>query len=178
MSDWMETVIAFIERHQVLAPWFMVLLAAAETTAFLSIIIPSTAIMIAVAAFAANGSLSFPALWFGASVGAVIGSFFSFWLGRHYGDTILTWRPMRDHPEWIAKGEVAFTRWGPVTIFLGHFATVLRPAVFLLSGISGITLFRFAFWNVLGCMAWAFVVLKFGEIGGEVIAWAWSKLFG
>ncbi|NGM44583.1 DedA family protein [Rhodobacter sp. SGA-6-6] len=176
MSDWIDQIIAFIGRHHMVAPWIMLLFAAAETTAFLSILIPSTAIMVAVGAFAANGLLSFTALWLGASAGAVIGSFFSFWLGRHYGSTILTVRPLRDHLEWIAKADQAFTRWGPVTLLAGHFTTALRPVVFLMAGMSGMTLFRFAFWNILGCFAWAFVMLKFGEIGGMAINWLWERL--
>lgn len=178
MSDWIEQIIAFIERHHTLAPWIAAVFAAAETTAFLSILIPSTAIMVAVGAFAANGVLNFTALWIGASLGAMAGSFFSFWLGRRYGGTILTMRPLKDHPDWVAKADAAFTRWGPVTLFAGHFTTVLRPVVFLMAGMSGMTLFRFAFWNVLGCLTWAFVVLKFGEVGGIAISWIWERLAG
>ncbi len=178
MSDLIDQIIAFIERHHALAPWIMLIFAAAETTAFLSILIPSTAIMVAVGAFAANGILSFTSLWIGASAGAIIGSFFSYWLGWRYGAAILKMRPMRDHPEWKAQANKAFLSWGPVTIFAGHFATVLRPVVFLMAGMSGMTLPRFAFWNILGCIAWAGIVLKFGEVGGWVISWAWGWLFG
>jgi len=59
MSDWIDQIIAFIGRHHMIAPWIMLLFAAAETTAFLSILIPSTAIMVAVGTFAANGVLDF-----------------------------------------------------------------------------------------------------------------------
>lgn len=176
MSDWIDQIIAFIGRHHMIAPWIMFFFAAAETTAFLSILIPSTAIMVAVGTFAANGVLDFNTLWLGASVGAVSGSFFSFWLGRRFGSTILVMPPLRNHPDWVAKADAAFARWGPVTLLAGHFMTALRPVVFLMAGMSGMTLFRFAFWNILGCFAWAFVVLKFGEVGGIAINWLWERL--
>ena len=178
MAEWMDQIVAFIERNQALAPWIMLIFAAAETTAFLSIIVPSTAIMVGVGALAATGAINFLPLWIGASVGAVIGSTFSYWLGHRYGDAILRMKPMSQHPEWVEKASAAFTRWGPVTIFAGHFATILRPVVFLMAGMSGMRFFRFFFWNLLGCLTWAFVVPKFGEIGGEVIGWIWDKLFG
>ncbi|MCB5409738.1 DedA family protein [Pseudogemmobacter faecipullorum] len=178
MTDLIEQVIAFVERHHLLAPWLMLIFAAAETTAFLSILVPSTAIMVGVGAFAANGVLNFTTLWLGASAGALAGSTFSFWLGRRYGDAILKCRPLSDHPDWVVKADAAFTRWGPLTVLLGHFTTFLRPVVFLMAGMSGMNFLRFAFWNGIGCLSWAFVVLKFGEVGGIVISWIWAHLFG
>ncbi|MFE3837926.1 DedA family protein [Pseudogemmobacter sonorensis] len=178
MDSWIDSISAFVEANQAWGPWIVAVLGAAETTAFLSILVPSTAIMFAVGMVAASNALGFTGLWIGASLGAMAGSFFSFWLGRRYGTAILRMKPLSEHPEWVEKGNAAFTRWGPVTIFGGHFVTVLRPVVFLMAGMSGVTLFRFAFWNVLGCMAWAFVVLKFGEVGGHAVGWLWSLVGG
>jgi hypothetical protein len=30
------------------------------------------------------------------------------------------------------------------------------------------------FWNVLGCLAWAWLIPKFGEFGGDIFGWLWS----
>lgn len=174
MSGWTDSFIAFIERNQDWLPLIMLVFAAAETTAFLSILIPSTAVLVAVGALAATGAVAFWPLWAGASLGALIGSGFSYWLGRRYGTTILRMRPLRDHPEMVEKTQAAFTRYGPVTILVGHFTTVFRPVVFLLSGISGMTLPRFLFWNVLGCASWAFLIPKLGQFGGDLIGLVWS----
>ncbi|AWD20973.1 DedA family protein [Fuscovulum blasticum] len=176
MQGWIDTVIAFIERHHAWAPWIMVIFAAAETTAFLSILIPSTAVLVAMGALAATGAIDFLSLWLGASIGALIGSTFSFWLGLRYGSTVLTMRPLSQHPEMVAKARAAFTRYGPVTVFVGHFVTVFRPVVFLMAGMSGMTLARFAFWNTLGAVAWAFLIPKMGEFGGDILGWLWSYL--
>lgn len=174
MSGWIDTFIAFIERHHDWLPVIMVVFAAAETTAFLSIVVPSTAIMVAVGALVATGKVTFWPLWAGATIGAVIGSSFSYWLGWRYGATVLTMRPLKDHPEMIGKTQAAFTRYGPVTIFVGHFTTIFRPVVFLMAGMSRMTLPRFMFWNVLGCVAWAFLIPKLGQFGGDIIGFLWS----
>lgn len=174
MDGWAAAIVSFIERNQALAPWLMALFAMAETTALVSILVPSTAIMVAVGAFAATGAISFLPLWIGATAGALAGSTLSFWLGRRYGEAILAMPPLRRHPEWVEKTNAAFTRWGPATLLLGHFTTFLRPVVFLMAGMSGMTLARFALWNSLGCVAWAYVVPKFGEIGGHLIGWLWG----
>lgn len=178
MAEWMDQIVAFIERNQALAPWIMLIFAAAETTAFLSILVPSTAVMVGVGALAATGAINFLPLWIGASIGALIGSSFSYWLGHRYGDAILKMRPLSDHPDWVAKANASFTRWGPVAILIGHFTTVLRPVVFLLAGMNHMSLWRFAVWNGIGCLAWAWVVPKFGEVGGMVIGWIWGLFTG
>ncbi len=178
MDGWIETFIAFIERHRAWLPVIMLVFAAAETTAFLSILVPSTAVLVAVGALAATGAVSFLPLWAGATAGAIVGSTFSYWLGRRYGSTVLAMRPLRDHPEMVEKTRLAFAKYGPATLFIGHFATVFRPVAFLMAGISGMTLPRFLFWNVLGCIAWAFLIPKLGQYGGDLFGWLWSILSG
>lgn len=174
MEAFATSIIAFIEQNQTWFPFIMVLFAAAETTAFLSILIPSTPVLAAVGALAATGALSFWSLWIGATIGALIGSTFSYWLGWRYGASVLQMRPLRDHPEWVEKAQGAFDKYGPVTILIGHFTTIFRPVVFLMAGMSGMSFPRFAFWNTIGCVAWAFIVPKLGQFGGDLIGWIWS----
>lgn len=169
-----QSIIGWIEANRDWLPLIMVVFAAAETTAFLSILIPSTAVLVAVGAMAATGAVSFWPLWAGATVGALIGSTFSYWLGWRYGAAVLQMRPLRDHPEMVEKTRAAFAKYGPATIIIGHFTTVFRPVVFLMAGISGMTLPRFLFWNVIGCVAWAFLIPKLGQFGGDILGWLWS----
>lgn len=176
MAGWIEDFIAWIERNRAFLPLIMLVFAAAETTAFLSILIPSTAVLVAVGALAATGAVSFWPLWAGATAGALIGSSFSYWLGWRYGATVLAMRPLRDHPEMVAKTQGAFTKYGPVTIFIGHFTTIFRPVVFLMAGMSGMSVPRFLFWNSLGCIAWAYLIPKLGQFGGDILGWLWSFL--
>lgn len=174
MDGWAETFIAFIERNREWLPLVMAVFAAAETTAFLSILIPSTAVLVAVGALAATGAVPFWPLWAGATLGALAGSCFSYWLGRRYGGAVLAMRPLRDHPEMVEKTRASFAKYGPATILIGHFTTVLRPVVFLMAGMSGMTLPRFLLWNGLGCLAWAFLIPKLGQYGGDILGWLWS----
>jgi membrane protein DedA with SNARE-associated domain len=83
-------------------------------------------------------------------------------------------RPLSDHPEMVEKTRTTFAKYGPVTIVIGHFTTVLRPIVFLMAGMSGISTARFLFWNTIGCVAWAFLIPKLGQFGGDILGWLWS----
>ena len=167
--------IGWIERHQSWLPLIMLVFAACETTVFLSILIPSTAVLVAVGAMAATGKVEFWPLWAGAAAGALIGSSFSYWLGRRYGRTVLEMRPLSRHPEMVEKARASFVKYGPATVTVGHFLTVLRPVVFLLAGMTDMRLRRFMFWNLIGCAAWAYLIPKLGQFGGDILGWLWSQ---
>jgi membrane protein DedA with SNARE-associated domain len=177
MDALIDRLIAFLEANRDWAFWIALIFAAAETTAFLSIAIPSTAILVGVGALVATGALSFTPIFFGAAIGAVIGSTFSWWLGLRYGDRFLSLWPLRDHPDLVDRGRDTFAKWGPLAIIIGHFFGPLRPVVFLLCGMAAMPFWWFQLFNVAGSVAWAFVVPKFGEVGGLIIGWVWS-LFG
>lgn len=171
-----ETVIDFMAANAFAAPWLAGLLAAAETTAFLSLLIPATALLMGVGAAVATGALPFLPIWAGAAIGAVTGSTFSWWLGRRFGGRILGLWPLRDHPDLILRGQQAFARWGAFAVLLGHFFGPLRSVVFLFAGLSGMGFWRFQTINVLGAVAWAFLIPKTGEWGGNALAWFWQFL--
>lgn len=178
MSGWIDTIIGFIEANQAWAPWIILVFSIGENTAFLSIVLPSTAVLVATGALAAAGALSFTGIFLGAVVGALIGSFGSYWLGLKYGDAILRMWPVRNHPEWVTKTNQFFQKYGAATVFLGHFVTFLRPVVFLMAGMSRMSFASFALWNTLGCLVWAWAVPKVGEVGGYLIGWIWSYFTG
>jgi membrane protein DedA with SNARE-associated domain len=171
-------IIDFVGAHRAWAFWIALVFAAAETTAFLSIMIPSTAILVGVGALVATGELSFLPIFLGAALGAVIGSTFSWFLGLIYGERILQIWPLRHHPDLVRQGTATFQKWGPLAILLGHFFGPLRPVAFLMCGIALMPLGRFLPYNVAGAIGWAYVVPKFGELGGIVIGWLWRVFTG
>lgn len=171
-----EAIIAFMERHQEWSFWLALVFAAAETTAFLSLAVPSTAILVGVGATVATGAVPFFPIWAGAALGALVGSTFSWWLGWRFGDRILRMWPMRDHPELVAQAEDAFCKWGMGAVFIGHFFGPLRPVIFLFAGMMKMSLPLFLIVNVVAAMAWAYVIPKFGEVGGIIIGWFWNLL--
>ena len=134
MDGFVDSFIAFIERNQDWLPVIMVVFAAAETTAFLSLAVPSTAILVGVGATVATGAIPFFPIWAGAALGAVVGSTFSYWLGLRFGARILAMWPLKDHPELVAQAGDAFRKWGAGAVFLGHFIGPLRPVIFLFAG--------------------------------------------
>lgn len=171
-----EPTLAFIRDNKQYAFWIALIFAVGETTAFVSILIPSTAVLLGVGALVATGELSLLPIWAGASIGAIIGSHISYGIGWRYGAAILQIWPLRDHPDLVEKGNTAFRKYGTVAVFVGHFFGPLRAVVFVMAGISRIPLHLFVPVNIAGCLAWAYVTPKFGEVAGRLIGWLWSAV--
>jgi membrane protein DedA with SNARE-associated domain len=176
MDGLIDSILGFVRDNREWAFWIALVFAAGETTAFLSIIIPSTAILLGVGALVATGQLTLFPIWAGASIGAVIGSFFSYYLGWRYNDAILRIWPLRNHPELVERGNTAFRKWGVIAVIIGHFFGPLRAVVFVMAGISRIPPVLFAPVNIIGCLAWAYVTPAFGEVAGHILGWLWNLL--
>lgn len=172
----MEQLSHLLATHAALAPFVAAALAAAETTAVLSVLIPSTALLMAVGAAASTGAFPLLPIWVGALVGAMVGSTFSWWLGRRFGPAILQMWPLRDQPDVTARAQDAFLRWGVLAVPAGHFIGPLRAVVFLWAGLSGMRFWRFQAVNLAGAALWAWAIPMTGELGGSLIAWFWHFL--
>ena len=171
-------VVDFVSANARWAPYLAFVFAFGETLAFLSILIPSTAILVAVGGLVATGSLQLFPIWLGASLGALVGSTFSWWLGQRYGPRMLNVWPLNKDPDAVGRSQRAFSRWGPGAVFVGHFFGPLRSIVFIAAGVSMMRTLRFQLANVPGALIWAYAIPKSGEIGGSVIGHLWRGLFG
>ncbi|HRO12628.1 DedA family protein [Amaricoccus sp.] len=171
-------IVDFLAAHQHWAPYLAFALALGETVAFVSIAIPSTAILVGVGGLIATGALHFVPIWIGAVLGALVGSTFSWWLGRRYGDRMLAVWPFSREPALVERGTLAFRRWGGGAIFVAHFFGPLRAVAFLVAGVSSMSLAGFQLANVPGVLIWAYAIPKAGEVGGNVIGHVWRGLFG
>lgn len=171
-------IVDFVSANARWAPYLAFVFAFGETLAFLSIIIPSTAILVAVGGLVATGSLQLLPIWIGASLGALVGSTFSWWLGRHYGPAMMNVWPLNKDPDRVERSRDAFVKWGPGAVFVGHFFGPLRSIVFIAAGISRMQSLRFQSVNIPGALIWAYAIPKSGEIGGSVLGHLWTSLFG
>ena len=178
MDAAIQNLIDIMVAHSGWAFWIALLLATAENTAFISVLFHATPILIGVGAVAATGRISLWPIFAGAAAGSVIGATLSWYLGLVYGERILAMRLFAKRPHLVEKGRAAFTRWGPAAIVIGHFFFAIRPVVFLLCGMARMPFRIFMPWNVAGSVAWAWLVPKFGQLGGLAVAYVWHLVFG
>ena len=178
MDAIVDAIIGFISQHRAWAGPLAFVFAFAETLAILSIVIPSTAILVGVGAVVSTGALDFMPIWIGGALGSIGGSVLSYWLGWRYGGPILKMWPLHKYPELVFKGRDAFARWGAITIFVGHFFGPLRAVVFLMAGVARMNFALFFVVNMVGAVIWAWAIPKSGEIGGDLLSWVWTLFKG
>ncbi len=111
-----------------------------------------------------------------AAVGAIIGDNIGFWVGRLYGQKLVTrWGP---HVGLDARkqklGQYLFMKYGGAIVFFGRFVAVLRAFAALLAGVNHLPPWRFLMFNAAGGIVWASV---FG-LGGYVLGQGIHRIAG
>jgi len=150
--------------HQAWAPWIVFILAFGESLAFVSLILPATAILFGVGGLIGAAGIGFWPLWGAAALGAMLGDWLSYWFGRRYGHAIARLWPLSRHPDLLPRGEVFFRKWGILGVFIGRFFGPLRSAVPLVAGICMMRRMSFQIANIASAIIWATGVLTPGTL--------------
>ncbi len=172
-----EAIIQFARMHQSWAPLIVGVLAFGESLAFISLVLPFFTILIAIGALiGAAGSLNFWVILTAAAVGAALGDWLSYWLGRHYHAEIARMWPLRNYPDLLPRGRQFFERWGAWAIVIGRFSGPLRASVPIVAGAVRMPLALFQFANWTSAFLWAAVLLTVGGNLGELATWGMKSL--
>jgi membrane protein DedA with SNARE-associated domain len=160
-----ETVLTFLKDHQDWAVPIVFLLAFGESLAFVSLLLPATAVLLAAGGLIGAAGLSFWPIWAAAAVGAIGGDWLSYWLGVRYNRQIARLWPLSRHPAVLARGERFFRRWGTAGVFAGRFFGPLRCVMPLVAGICAMRQVPFQLVNVTSGLVWATGILAPGTLG-------------
>jgi membrane protein DedA with SNARE-associated domain len=155
MIEYIELINQWILQHHDHAWWIIFLIAFSESMIVLGLIVPGLPLMLMLGGLIATGALDPWFVFFWCIVGAVVGDGLSFWIGKTYKYHALNIWPLKNHPEWISRGEYFFEKWGGVSILFGRFFGPLRSTVPVLAGILGMSQARFTFWNFWSAVIWA-----------------------
>jgi undecaprenyl-diphosphatase len=146
---------ALVGQNPALAILVAFLAAIIEAVAVLGVLLPGTPILMAIAGAAAMAGMSIWPILIVAVLGAVIGDFVSFWLGRRFSTRLRGVWPFARRPELLAQAEVFFARFGVASVAICRFLPVLRSTVPLVAGMVGMRRGRFLAANVLSAFIWA-----------------------
>jgi membrane protein DedA with SNARE-associated domain len=162
LSVLVQDILAFVKEHQAWAPVIAGLLAFGESFAILSLFFPATVALVGIGALIGLTNIEFWPVWLGATVGASLGDWVSYWIGLKLENTAHRAWPLSLHPEMVKRGEYFFHRWGVWSIFLGRFFGPVRAVIPLTAGIFEMPQLQFQLANVSSAMVWAFVLLAPG----------------
>ncbi len=164
-------IVAFIEANRAWAPVIAGALAFCESLAVISFFVPATVILVAIGGMIVPANLPFWAIWGGAAVGAILGDWLSYVVGRYFKDDLLGSKLYERHRESADKAMAFMRKWGAAGVFIGRFSGPLRAFVPLAAGLIAIPQWLFQFANVTSAIIWAGVLLSPGTLLGEWLNW-------
>lgn len=171
------SIVDFVRAHNDWALPIVFLLAFFESLAFLSLLVPATAILLSISALVGAAGVSFWPLWIAGGIGGVLGYSLSYQIGAHFGDRAFRFWPFRNHPELIHKSQSFFERFGIVAVFIGHFIGPVRAVIPVVAGVYKVPRTGFEIANILAAFIWITTVLAPGfMVGGSEIASKWLML--
>jgi len=150
-----EAIVAFARANESWAPAIAFGFGFAESLAFLSLIVPSTIILVAIGGLFGASGLPIEPLVVAAGLGACLGYSVSHWLGWHFHAPILRVRPFSTHPAMVERSQRFFARWGIASVFVGHFFGPVRAVIPVIAGLARMPAWKFQIANVPSGFLWA-----------------------
>jgi membrane protein DedA with SNARE-associated domain len=170
-NAYFQHIVDFVRDNAVWAPPIVFALAFGESLAFISLLLPAWAALVAIGALIGSSGVSFWPVWIAGALGAACGDWLSYWIGLKLEYTVAHHWPLSRHPDLIPRGEAFVRRWGVLGIFIGRFFGPLRAAVPLVAGIFEMPYWPFQIANFTSAFVWSAVLLTLG--GGISALWAW-----
>jgi membrane protein DedA with SNARE-associated domain len=164
---------AFIEAHADWAGAIIFLMAFAEGLTVVGLLVPGVVMLTASGALVAAGVLDFWTVYLAIAGGAILGDAASYWLGRHYGESLFQLWPFNRRPDLRRRGEAFFQRHGSKSVFLARFIGPLRAVVPTTAGMMAMPHRQFQTFNILSAVIWAPLLMSPGHL-----AWTGYEMNG
>jgi membrane protein DedA with SNARE-associated domain len=176
MEEFAHALAGLVRDHQGWAAPIVLLLAFAESLAFISLLVPAWGALVAIGALISASDINFWPVWIAGGIGAALGDWVSYWFGFKYKEQVAQIWPLSRYPEILPRGEEFVKRWGVPSIFIGRFFGPLRASVPLAAGIFEMPYWRFQVANFASALVWAAALLLFGDVIATSLQWLWRAL--
>ena len=134
VTSQVQGLIDFVGSHPHFALIAIFLLALSEAVPVVGTVVPGSTAILGISALATTAQLDPWLLLIAATLGAIAGDGFSFWLGRRYRAKILrAW--LNRSPQLTARSMAFIKRYGISSVFLARFTAVVRAFVPMLAGV-------------------------------------------
>jgi membrane protein DedA with SNARE-associated domain len=175
MQGFTRAVVEFVRLHEFWAAPLVGVLAFGESLAFISLLLPAWAILVAIGVLIAEAGINFWPIWVAGSVGAALGDWLSYWVGTKLGPSVAGVWPLSRNPGLLPRGERFVERWGAASIFIGRFSGPLRASVPLVAGIFAMPYWRFQAANFISAFVWVAVLLTLGDVVAVIFKLIWPS---
>jgi membrane-associated protein len=140
-----------------------------ETGFVITPFLPGDSLLFVAGACVASGLLDFQWLLVAFILGAVVGDTVNYWIGNYVGLRVLQRRfPNLLKKEYIDRTYGFYERYGGMTIFIARFVPLVRTFAPFLAGVGSMEYRRFLIFNVVGGIAWSFLIVLAGYFFGTL----------
>ena len=146
------------------------LLVFGEAAVFVGFVLPGETAVVLGGVLAARHQIGIVPLCVLVVVCAVVGDSVGFEVGRHFGDRVLSLRPLRRHEKRLDAARAFLRHRGAYAVFLGRWTAFLRAVMPGLAGLSRMTYPRFLFFNAVGGLVWGVTFCLVGYLAGASYA--------
>jgi membrane protein DedA with SNARE-associated domain len=165
MDGLVRSTIGFVQDHRAWAVPIVFVLAFCESFAFVSLLVPATAVLLGLGGLIAAAQFSFWPIWLAAVAGAIAGDWLAYWLASVFKDRLLQMWPLAGHPDLVRRSVAFFNKWGMLAVFVGRFFGPFRAVVPLIAGLNAMPWLNFQIANVASAALWAAGILLPGFVG-------------
>jgi len=162
-----------------LGNWLFFLIALVECLPIVGGFFPGGTLISIAAFFASQGYFNVLDVLLFSALGAIIGDYSGYSLGRFGSDWLLRKKFIK--PEFMARGENFFKKYGAPSIFWGRFIGATRAVVPFIAGSAQMRQRNFLFWNIISALSWSIFNVGVGYFAGSLIAAIikkWSQRLG
>lgn len=156
-----------------LGNWLFFVLAFIESAPFVGVFIPGASLISIGGFLAYQGYINTWDIILFSTVGAILGDFFSYSLGRWGGDWIKNKKII--NYTILKHGEDFFQEHGNKSVFWGRFFGPIRAIIPFIAGLSKMKQKPFIFWNISSAICWAMLNVFLGYFSGSLIVSIFKK---
>lgn len=155
IQEYADIIVTFVKANEAWAAPIAFLLAFGESLAFISLILPSTIILVGIGGLIGASGINLWPVVIAAGLGGTLGYAISYWIGLYFKDDIERVWPFRSFPDMIPRGQAFFDKYGAFGVFLGHFFGPVRAVIPVVAGMYGMSQVQFQIANVISAFLWS-----------------------
>ena len=104
MTQWVQPLIDYLSQNPGMAWAIAFVVAMGEALFVIGLVVPSTAVLVAIGTLVGLGKLSFWPVFAMTVLGAIVGDALSFWFGHVYKERVKTMWPFSNYPDALDRG--------------------------------------------------------------------------
>lgn len=172
MTEWAQGFLEWTIAHPGWALFILFAAAALDAVFIVGVVVPAGPVLFAIGALVALDALQFWPAVLVATLGALSGDGFSFWLGRRFGGRLFESRWLKKRRNVIEGAQLFFDRHGGKGILIGRFLGPLRAVLAAVAGASGMRMWQFVLVDTVAAFLWAIAFILPGVIFGASLSLA------